>query len=112
MPVYKFDKSYSCLISAPPPFNILLLPIVPYFLMSKDVIFRRWVNKQVLKLLHLPVATLSVLTFTFMNLLFLPLAYGKAILHKALIFKRTKSSTALTECLVFSLVGFYVLVIG
>lgn len=36
MPVYKFNKSYSCLISAPPPLNSLLLFIVPYFIFSKN----------------------------------------------------------------------------
>jgi len=39
MPVYKFEKSYSCLISAPPPLNAIVLPFFPYFIMSKDVIY-------------------------------------------------------------------------
>ena len=88
MPVDKFDKSYRCLISAPPPLNCLVLPFVPFFLMSKNVFLRRWVNRQVLRVLHLPVAFVAVITFFVGNLICLPLAFFKALIHKLLILKR------------------------
>ena len=105
MPVYKFDKSYSCLISAPAPLNCLVIPFIPYFCVSKNIMLRRWVNKQILKLLHFPVAIVAVLTFFVGNLVCLPLAYLKALLHKMLILKRLQTRKSLVSFFTFSFIA-------
>jgi len=37
MPVYKYEKTYSCLISAPAPLNVLSFLVLPYFMFNKNV---------------------------------------------------------------------------
>jgi hypothetical protein len=36
MPHYKYDPTYACLIAICPPFNVLVLIFVPFFVLSKD----------------------------------------------------------------------------
>ena len=112
MPVYKFDKSFSCLISAPAPLNCLVIPFIPYFCVSTNVMLRRWVNRQILKLLHFPVAIVAVLTFLVGNLICLPLAYLKALLHKMLILKRIQTKKSLVSFFTFSWLGLPILFVG
>ena len=112
MPVYKFEKSYSCLISAPAPLNVLVVPFLPYFFISTNVRLTRWVNKQVLKLLYLPVAFVAVTTFFVGNLICLPLAFVKALFHKMLILRRLQTRKSLSSFISFSWLGFPILAIG
>lgn len=88
MPVYKYNKSYSCIISAPPPLNGLLLLILPYFLLSKNETQIIKVNMLCMKILYIPVALICLIIFATLNLLILPLAFIKSLVHKLFIYYR------------------------
>ena len=36
IPGYKYDSRYGCLVTAVPPLNILLLPLIPFFMIMKN----------------------------------------------------------------------------
>ena len=72
------------------PLNVLTVFLVPLMVLVKDHAIRKRINKVILMITYTPVALLSILVFTVMNIIFLPLAYAKAMLHKILIVFRLK----------------------
>lgn len=77
--VTQAEKSYSCLVSFPPPFNFLLLFCAPFLITSKNP---EQVNEKLLFLAYLPILGFSVATFVIGEILMWPFVYTKMVFHK------------------------------
>jgi hypothetical protein len=86
MPVYKQDKRYGALISAIPPFNLLVTILIPFFLGSTDDSQLIMINSAVSKVFYFPVALIACIGFTAINLILWPFATVYSFIHKVLIF--------------------------
>jgi len=88
-PQTKSDKEYSCLISIPTPFNIVLLFFTPFLLASKNP---SRLNEALLRITYAPIMVIVLLLFFIYNLLLFPLCYVKMAFHKlVMIFVYSKS---------------------
>jgi hypothetical protein len=72
------DERFSCLISGFVPFNIVVIPFVPFLLICKS----KTLNTLILHILYLPVMMFSVLCFTLFSTLTIPIAYVISLLVK------------------------------
>lgn len=77
--VTQAEKSYSCLVSFPPPFNFLLFFTAPFLITSPTP---EKVNEKLLFLAYLPILCFSVMTFVFGEMLMWPFVYTKMVFHK------------------------------
>lgn len=82
IPIYEDDDRYGGLIVGTPPFNILSIPMIPFYLLVKDEDKLRKGNDILVKIMFAPLALAILLLFMALNLLLLPLAYLAAILKK------------------------------
>lgn len=112
VPCYKYENQYSCLISIPLPLNVLTVFLVPVMVLVKDSVMRKRINKIILMITYTPVALLSILAFTVLNIVLLPLAYAKAMLHKLLIVFRLKKKQHIAELIYFAFIGLPVMISG
>ena len=90
IPVYEDDSRYGGLIVGTPPFNLLALLMIPFYLLVKneDVLVK--VNGGFTKLLFAPIAVIITLLFMAFNLLLMPFAYLAAILKKIKLIRGNK----------------------
>ena len=109
MPVYKNDKRYGALISATPPFNVLIFLLTPLFLIIKDKDALEVINSFLLRVCYLPVVLVTTCIFIVANLLMLPFAYFKILIHKFLLLIRTNQSECLKNAMVWMLFGLLIL---
>jgi len=86
MPVYKTDKRYGALISAIPPFNLIVTLLIPFFLGTTDENKLIKLNSAVCKMFYFPIAFITTIVFTAFNLALWPLATLYSLIHKAFIF--------------------------
>ena len=112
VPCYKYDSVYGCLISLPPPLNILKLIFLPCFMLSGDIESKKKANRLILMVIYFPIGAMATIFFVILNFLYLPLAYSKALLHKSIIVRKTKTSQAIFELLSFSAFGFFIMLAG
>ena len=101
--VHDYDKYYSSLVSAPPPFNILILPFVPFIIFLKN----EKLNAALMYLWYLPVFILGVTVFIATSMIHLPFAYIALVIRqfKAVIFEGFNSwKSFLIETWVFWLI--------
>ena len=82
IPIYEDDVLYGGLIVGVPPFNLLALPMIPFYLFVKDEDRLRNVNDIFTKVMFAPVALISTVIFLALSLLLLPFAYLSAIIKK------------------------------
>lgn len=86
MPVYKTDKRYGALISAIPPFNLIVTILIPFFLGTTDEKQLEKLNSCVSKVFYAPVAIIACIAFTAINIALWPFATIYSLIHKILIF--------------------------
>jgi len=72
------------------PFNMVNIFLLPIFMLVKTHETLKRMNRAVLKVTFTPVALFSVTAFVVVNIILLPIAFSKALLHKMLIFARTR----------------------
>ena len=94
------------------PLNLLTAFLVPVMWWVKDHSVRKKINKAVLMITYTPVALLSIVAFAAVNIILLPLAFAKALLHKLLIVIRQKKKQLAAELVYFSLIGLPVMISG
>ena len=82
IPIYEDDIRYGGLIVGTPPFNILALLMIPYYLFETDQKRLRRVNDIFTKVMFAPVALIITAIFMALNCILLPFAYFAAIYKK------------------------------
>lgn len=105
MPVYKSDKKFGAIISLIPPFNILVVPLLPWFIATTKPHRLMAFNRVVLRIFYFPIAIVSMLIFTVVNVALTPFAYIYALIHKVIILIRVPSGSAFLEVLVYLVFG-------
>lgn len=105
MPVYKSDRKYGALISLIPPFNILVVPLLPYYIAATKPHHLEGFNRIVLRIFYSPVSLVTCILFTVVNIALIPFAYLYALTHKVLILVRTRTGAAFLELLVYLVFG-------
>lgn len=79
IPVYEDDLKYGGLIIGTPPFNVLAIFLVPYYLCVKDEEKLIAVNHAFTKIVFLPIALIMSVVFAALSLALVPFAYLQAI---------------------------------
>ena len=83
IPAYKYKKFYGALIAACPPFNLLVLPFLPFFAFTNKKTKVRRLNNALVKVIFFPFALIYASLFSLINILMWPLAYVVTIYRKA-----------------------------
>ena len=83
IPAYKYKKFYGALIAACPPFNLLVLPFLPFFAFTQNKGKVRRLNNVLVKVIFFPFALIYATLFALVNLLLTPLAYVVTTYRKA-----------------------------
>ena len=78
-PATQADKTYSVLISMPPPFNFLLFFLAPFVISSKNP---QNINMTFLIIAYLPVLITVTLLFIIGEVIMWPFVYTKMVFHK------------------------------
>lgn len=78
----KYDKRYGALVTAIPPFNVIMFFITPVFLMIKNPRKLKKLNHTLTLITYIPLATVLVLVFIAGNTIMMPFAYVYALIHK------------------------------
>jgi hypothetical protein len=89
---YKYQKYYGALIAAVPPFNLFVLPFLPFFMFVKHKKRLSCLNNSLVSLSFLPFACFGAIIFAVGNFLFTPVAYCRAIFQKAKSLKQFKQN--------------------
>jgi hypothetical protein len=114
IPVYKNDKRFGGLIVATPPLNLFTVLVSPlYFCWYKnkpDKLER--FNMQFSRFIYFPVAVCITIGFSVCNLALLPVAFGKASIHKWILYRRTKQYAYFKEFAFFLTFGPYIMIIN
>ena len=88
MPSYKNDKRYGGLICLIPPFNLISFILLPFYHRMQRQNLESF-NSKVCKSIYMPFGVGFTLAFFVLCILLTPLAWGKIIVHKILLAKRT-----------------------
>ena len=104
---YKWDPHYGALISTPIPLNLVILLFSPLFIITKDPIKLRKINKVFTMIGYLPVALFLVAFYITANLLMLPFAYLAALAKKIQLL----NSNSILDFLVFLAFGWLILLL-
>lgn len=75
IPAYKYKKFYGALIAGCPPFNLLVLPFLPYFMFSESQKRLRYLNNNLVKVIFFPFSLIYASVFAVVNFLLVPFAY-------------------------------------
>lgn len=78
----KYDKRYGAMITAIPPFNVVMFLMTPVFLLIKNPRRLKKINHSLTLMSYLPLASILIAVFAAFNLLMLPFAYVYALIHK------------------------------
>jgi hypothetical protein len=65
-----------------PPFNLLVLPFLPFFVFTKHKKRLRCINDSLVAIIFMPFACIAAAMFAVGNFLFAPIAYCRAIYNK------------------------------
>jgi len=75
-----------------PPFNLIVLPFLPFFVLVRHKKRLRCLNNFLTTVIFLPFALLAAVTFAFGNFLLAPVAYIFGIYYKVKLAQRSKIS--------------------
>lgn len=92
MPKFAYHKQYGTLSMIPFTFSWLSLIMVPIVFLVKDPQSLETLNEYCLNVAYFPVALCTLAFFMVVNLILLPFAYLKTVVHKFAILRRYKSS--------------------
>lgn len=81
IPAYKYKKFYGALIAACPPFNLLVLPFLPFFWLANKQKIRR-LNNTLVKVIFFPFALIYAAGFCAGNIAMMPVAYLGTLWNK------------------------------
>ena len=78
----KYDKQYGAMITAVPPFNVLMFLVTPLFLFTKNPRRLKQINHTLTLITYMPIAFILTVIFFAINICLIPFAYLFAIAHK------------------------------
>lgn len=78
----KYDKKYGAMITAIPPFNVILFFATPLLFLTKNPRKIKKINQVLTQLTYLPIALFLIVVFSAGNILMIPFAYAFALTHK------------------------------
>ena len=112
IPSYKNNKYYGAMISAPIPFNILTFFLIPIFCCIKDKTKLKRFNLLLTKLIYLPISIFTSLFFILINILLIPVAYLKTLIHKiALMYRMPAHLKRFIAFVIYLILGLPMLVL-
>ena len=96
---------YSCLVSAPPPFNIVILPFLPLLLLKKN----KKLNNALMYYCYIPTMLLAIVSFIIFGIVSLPFAYIVLLRTQFVsVLKSLKMKLKNACCEVFTLIMFLI----
>lgn len=85
--MYKYSKGFGSLICGSPPFNILMLPFLPFYMIySQQKLLK--INKALMWYVYAPVLVVSTMVFFAINTVLLPIGYCASLFFKINILVR------------------------
>ena len=93
MPKLAYDKHYGALAMFPFPFGWLSVMALPLLGFSKNKRWLRKTNSIFMHIVYFPVMLCVLLLFVTVNLLLIPVAYFKTLVHKIALLKRFRSTS-------------------
>ena len=105
IPVYEDDSRYGGLIVGTPPFNILALLMIPFYILVKNEERLVKVNDVFTKAMFFPIALSFTAMIIAVNLLLLPLAYFAAIWKKITLIRIKVKSEKVFDLVTFVFLG-------
>ena len=112
MPVFKNDRRYGALIATVPPFNLLVVFFMPFFIACQDEKLLEYVNDFLQKIFFFPIAILGMIAITVFNLVMLPFAFLYALAHKCILFFKKRNFESGLELILFTLCGMFFLLLA
>lgn len=112
IPTYKNCKRYGGLTIAVPPLNLITFLLLPVYLCIKDDKKLERFNMKVCYVMYLPLAFVFGVGFAICNMVMIPFAYLKALVHKFLIFKRKMKPKKGFQMVFFLLFGIPLLIMN
>jgi len=116
IPGYDYDKYYGGMIIASPPFNLIGLPFIPFYLCVKDKSRLLKYNEFVCKVLFAPMSLIFLFCFTAVDLLMTPIAYIYALIHKLKLVFMSKTyrphKEIIRDFFIFLLLGPYMMLLN
>ena len=91
MPKYAFDKHYGVLVMLPFVFSFVGFLMLPCLTLIKDKKKLEQINEWAFKIYYFPITLVVLAVFMVVNLVLLPIAFFKTVMHKFLLFKIYKS---------------------
>ena len=80
--IHDYDKHYSSLVSASPPFNLIIVPFIPLIILFKS----ERLNDVLLYICYLPVLAIGMITFIITSFIHIPFAYISLLIRQLRIF--------------------------
>lgn len=78
----KYDKNYGALITAVPPFNIIMFFMVPIFMLTKNPRRLKSLNNAATLATFIPISGILIIIFAVLNICLIPFAYIFTLIHK------------------------------
>lgn len=82
IPAYKYNKYYGALVCAPPPVNLIMIPVLPFFQCMDSLENLKILNKFMCTIAYLPFGGFVIVFFFAVNILLIPVAYIYAVYTK------------------------------
>lgn len=79
--MYKYSKAFGALICGSPPFNLLMLPVLPFYIFTSIPKLEHY-NKYAMQVMYAPVLLFSILLFFTLNLMLMPIGYLVSLFFK------------------------------
>jgi len=105
MPKHAYDEHYGALSIFPFNFSWISLLVMPFLLYIKDKETLKYINGVCYYLVYSPLSLLILAIFVVVNLILLPFAYLKTVLHKTLLATRYNSSSYLKHLFIYIVMG-------
>ena len=88
MPKYVYNKHYGILTMIPFTFSFMSLILLPVLVLSDNLDTLTSINNAVFMIVYFPVSIFMLMLFMAVNLILLPFAYVKTVVHKVVILQR------------------------
>ena len=112
MPKYAYDKHYGTLSMFPFILSWISFLTIPFYIFVKDRESLESCNRFLWVIVYFPLSLMVLALFIAVNLVLLPLAYLKTVVHKAALFKRYKATTQCQSLFGFLIFGVFLLLIA
>ena len=105
MPKFAYDKHYGVLVMFPFLFSYIGFLVLPCFVLIKDKKKLAAVNELAFKIFYFPISLVVLSVFMAVNLILLPIAYGKTLIHKIVLYRRYRGTDLFKNVILFLVLG-------